>query len=51
VEPVIENFITKDVNQLYRNIAHEEDHINPTADGMLSWRSISYFPSNSHSGI
>jgi hypothetical protein len=37
VEPTTTNFITEDVNQMYRTTAHEEDYINPTVDGMLSW--------------
>jgi hypothetical protein len=41
VEPTIDNFITEDINQLYRTIVHEKYYINPNKDGMLSWRSIS----------
>jgi hypothetical protein len=37
--------ITEDVNQLYKTTACEEDYINPTPDGMLSWRSIISFAS------
>jgi hypothetical protein len=47
VEPVTENFITEEVNQLYRTTTREEDYINPTTDGMLSWRRIDSFDSNS----
>jgi hypothetical protein len=43
VEPVIENFITEYINQLYRTTAREEDYVNPTTDGMMSWRSISSY--------
>jgi hypothetical protein len=32
VEPRTRNFITEEINQLYRNITHEEDYINPIAD-------------------
>jgi hypothetical protein len=35
------NILTEDINQLYRTIAREEDYINPTAYGMVSWGSIS----------
>jgi hypothetical protein len=28
------------MNQLYRTTTREEDYVNPTADGVLSWRSI-----------
>jgi hypothetical protein len=41
VEPVTDNILIEDVNQIYRTTMCEEDYINPTADGMLSWRSIS----------
>jgi hypothetical protein len=47
VERAIENFIIEDTNQLYRTIVREEDYINPTTNGMLSWRSIIYFTSES----
>jgi hypothetical protein len=50
VEP-IDNILTKDVNQLYKTITHEEYYINPTAYGMLSWRNISYFSSDSDMGL
>jgi hypothetical protein len=30
----------EEINQLYRTIVCEEDYVNPTADGVLSWRSI-----------
>jgi hypothetical protein len=39
------------MNQLYRTTAHKEDYINPTADGMLSWRSISSFSSKYDIGL
>jgi hypothetical protein len=47
----MENILTKDVNQLYKTTMHEEDYINPTADGMLSWRSISSCASDSDKGL
>jgi hypothetical protein len=47
VEPTTDNILTKYVNHLYRTTAHKEDYINPTADGMLSWRSISSCDSDS----
>jgi hypothetical protein len=43
VEPMTNNVITEDVNQLYITTMHEENYINPTKYGMLSWRSISFF--------
>jgi hypothetical protein len=30
----------KEIDNLYNMIAHMEDYINPTIDGVLSWRSI-----------
>jgi hypothetical protein len=51
VEPVTDNILTEDVNQLYRTTMREEDYINPTADGMLSWRSISSCASDSDTGL
>jgi hypothetical protein len=41
VEPTTYNILTEDVNQLYKTTACKEDYINPTVDGMLSWKSIS----------
>jgi hypothetical protein len=46
-EPMTNNFITEDVNQLYRTTVHEEDYINPNENGMLSWRSIISYASDS----
>jgi hypothetical protein len=43
VEPATHNFITKDINQLYRTTTREEHYVNPTTDGMMIWRSISSF--------
>jgi hypothetical protein len=50
VEPT-DNILTEDINQLYRTTTHEEYYINPTADGMLSWRSISSCASDSDTGL
>jgi hypothetical protein len=30
----------EEINQLYRTTTQEEDYVNPIADGVLSWRSI-----------
>jgi hypothetical protein len=30
----------EEINQLYITTAREEDYVNPTTDGVLSWRSI-----------
>jgi hypothetical protein len=32
----------QDINQLYRTTVREKYYVNPTIDGMLSWRSNSY---------
>jgi len=50
VQPATDNILTEDVNQLYRTTMHKEDYINPTANGMLSWRSISSCSSYSNTG-
>jgi hypothetical protein len=46
VEPTY-NILIEDINQLYRTTTCKEDYINPTADGMLSWRSINSCDSDS----
>ena len=40
VEPVLDSVLEDDVNQLYRLTVREEDYVNPTTYGVLSWRSI-----------
>jgi hypothetical protein len=51
VEPTADNILIEDVNQLYRTTTREEDYINPTADGMLSRRSISSCALDSNIGL
>jgi hypothetical protein len=51
VEPATDNIMTEDVNHLYKTTTREEDYINPTTYGMLSWRSISSCASNSDTGL
>jgi hypothetical protein len=41
----------EEINQLYKTITHEEEYINPTAYGVLSWRSITSCASNSNMGL
>jgi hypothetical protein len=41
----------EEINQLYRTTAREEDYVNPTADGVLSWRSIMSCTSDSDTGL
>jgi hypothetical protein len=36
---------------LYRTIARDEDYINPNADGILSWRSITSCETDSDTGL
>jgi hypothetical protein len=51
VEPAIENILTEDINKRYKTTTCKEDYINPTTDGMLSWRSISSCASDSYTGL
>jgi len=51
VEHVIDNILTEYVNQLYSTTMKEEDYINPTANRMLSWRSIISCASDSNTGL
>jgi hypothetical protein len=51
VEPTTDNILTEDVNQLYMTTTCKEDYINPTVDGMLSWRSISSCDLESDTGL
>jgi hypothetical protein len=44
-------FILEEINQLYRTTTREEDYVNPTADGVLSWRSITSCMSNLNIGL
>jgi hypothetical protein len=41
----------EEINQLYRTTMCEEDYVNPTADGVLSWRSITSCTSDSDTGL
>jgi hypothetical protein len=41
----------EEVNQLYRTTVREEYYVNPTADGVLSWRSITSCASDSEIGL
>jgi len=51
VEPMPDNVLEDDVNQLYRTTTQEEDYVNPIADGSLSWRSINSNMSDSDTGV
>jgi hypothetical protein len=50
VEPMPDNVLEDDVNQLYRTTMREEDYVNRTADGVLSCRSINFDMSDSDTG-
>jgi hypothetical protein len=41
----------EEINQLYRTTVREEDYVNPTADGVLSWRSITSCASDLDIGL
>jgi hypothetical protein len=46
VEPMKDDILTEDVNRLYRTTTDEEDYIDPIADDLINWRSISSCASN-----
>jgi hypothetical protein len=41
----------EEIGQLYRTTVHEEDYINPTADGVLSWCNITSCATDSDTGL
>jgi hypothetical protein len=41
----------EEIGQLYRTNVHDEDYVNPTADGILSWRSITSCATNSDTSL
>jgi hypothetical protein len=41
----------EEINQLYRTTMREEDYVNPTADGVLSWISITSCTLDSNTGL
>jgi hypothetical protein len=41
----------EEINQLYKTTAQEEDYVNPTVDGVLSWISITSCASDSEIGL
>jgi hypothetical protein len=41
----------EEINQLYKTTVHDEDYLNPTADGILSWRSITSCATNSNTSL
>jgi hypothetical protein len=41
----------EEINQLYKITMQEEDYVNSTADGVLSWKSITSCASDSDTGL
>jgi hypothetical protein len=41
----------QEINQLYRTTGREEDYVNPTADGVISWRNITPCASDSNTEL
>jgi hypothetical protein len=41
----------EEIGQLYRTTARDEDYINPTADELLSWWSITSCTTDSDTGL
>jgi hypothetical protein len=41
----------EEINQLYRTTARTDNYINPTVDGLLSWRRIMSCASESDTGL
>jgi hypothetical protein len=41
----------EEINQLYRKIVHNEDYVNPTTDGVLSWWSITSCATDSDTSL
>ena len=41
----------EEISELYKTTAHDEDYVNLTADGILSWRSITSCVTNSYTGL
>ena len=50
-DPIIGGIATKGLDSIYKVTSRTKDYINPTVDGNLSWRSISYFTSDSDEGF
>jgi hypothetical protein len=51
VEHVLDSVLGDEVNQLYRITLREEDYVNPTAYGVLNWRSINSNMSDSNTRV
>jgi hypothetical protein len=51
VEPVKEEYGNQQLENIYKMTSRQDDYINPTAEGNLSWRSISSCASDSEEGL
>ena len=51
IEPICAKEEEKDMDDLYKLIATQDDYINPTIDGTLSWRYASSCTSDSEEGL
>jgi hypothetical protein len=49
VEPTCLDLV--EINKLYRTTTHDEDYVNPTTDGVLSWQSITSCTIDSDTGL
>jgi hypothetical protein len=49
VEPMFLDL--EEIIQLYRTTTRDEDYVNPTADGILSWQSITSWETNSDTSL
>lgn len=51
IEPIREEDESKELENIYKVTARQQDYINPTVDGKLSWRSISSCTSESDEAL
>ena len=51
VETIQGGMVTEGIDSLYKVTAQGEDYINPTTDGILSWRGINSCSSYSKEGL
>ena len=50
-EPIRAEEQAREIDDFYKMIAMQDDYINPTADGMLSWHCASFCTSDSEEGL
>lgn len=51
IEPIIEEYFVSHIDQTYQIVAKEEDWVNPTTKGKLSWEHDSSCTSDSNVGL